>query len=198
MGQEVADRITPCTAQEMLDALAAAWPAVVGSLCTNTDSVRLLCAQWAMETGWGKACHCNNIGNAKAVVGGSYDWCFFATDEIINGRLVKFNPPNPGCCFRAFATLREGVVDHLHLLTRQSNFASAWPFVLAGDAAGFCRALKIGGYYTADEGQYTRAVVSIFGDLHKLTPVTPSKNDCVAAELTYRDLLLIVGDAEDL
>lgn len=43
-----------------------------------------------------------------------------------------------------------------------------------------------------------RAVVSIFGDLRSLVPSPPSKNEAVANEMTYRDLLFIPGDCEDL
>ena len=198
MAQEVADRLTPFSRQELLDALAAAWPVVVGSPCTNADSLRVLAAQVCLETGNGKSCHCNNLGNIKAKVGGGYDWTFFRCNEIINGKVVWFEPPNPACCFRAYETLRAGVVDYLALLYASANFRRAWPAVVAGDPAQFCHLLRQASYYTADEGQYTRAVVSIFGDLRSLVPSLPSKNEAVACEMTYRDLLLITGNCEDL
>ena len=60
--------------------------------------------------------------------------------------------------------------DYLALLYASANFRRAWPAVLAGDPAMFCHLLRQANYYTADEGQYTRAVVSIFGDLRSLVP----------------------------
>ena len=198
MGQEIADRITPFTRQELLDSLAAAWPSIVGSPCTNADSLRVLAAQICLECGNGAHCHGYNLGNAKATVTGKYDYAFFRCDEVIGGKIVWFDPPNPACCFRAFESLTAGVLDYLAMMFANGNFKRAWPAVISGDPAQFCRLLRQANYYTADEGQYTRAVVSIFGDLRSLVPSPPSKNEAVACEMTYRDLLLIPGDCEDL
>jgi peptidoglycan hydrolase-like protein with peptidoglycan-binding domain len=79
------------------------------------------------------------------------------TSTTANGLVVLWAfPPDPVCCFRAFRTLDEGTADYLALLKKQ--FASSWPFVVAGDTAGFAHALKVKGYYTADEAQYTKAL----------------------------------------
>lgn len=72
---------------------------------------------------------------------------------------VLFYPSNPANCFRAFATLDEGVRDHVAMLRRR--FASAWPHVESGDVAAFCMALAAADYYTADPNRYTAAVVDI-------------------------------------
>lgn len=72
---------------------------------------------------------------------------------------VLFYPSHPADCFRAFATLDDGVRDHVALLRRR--FASAWPHVVSGDVAAFCMALAAAHYYTADQARYTAAVVDI-------------------------------------
>lgn len=67
-------------------------------------------------------------------------------------------PPDPVCCFRAFTSLDEGAADYLAILKKR--FSDCWKFVEAGDAAGFSRALRKQGYYTADEGQYTKGLIA--------------------------------------
>jgi hypothetical protein len=42
------------------------------------------------------------------------------------------------------------------------RFNKAWPAVLSGDPWAYGHALKLQGYYTADEAQYTAGVVKIF------------------------------------
>lgn len=187
---ELPDRLTPGTPSEVYAALRRAWVAQLGTE-PKRASLLILCAQWALETGWGKSCHGWNLGNVKGKPDGSdgRSWAFFACNEILpvgmarnyvaragqrrdgNGpsavitratataATVWFYPPHPGCCFRAYATLDEGAADYLGLLRKR--FASAWPAVVAGDPAAFGRALKAAHYYTADEAEYTRGLVSI-------------------------------------
>jgi hypothetical protein len=79
------------------------------------------------------------------------------TSTTASGAVVLWAfPPNPICCFRAFRTLEDGAKDYLAILQKQ--FSSSWRYVVAGDCAGFSHALKIRGYYTADEAQYTKAL----------------------------------------
>ena len=79
------------------------------------------------------------------------------TSTTANGQVVLWAfPPHPVCCFRAFRTLEDGAKDYLEILKKQ--FGSSWPFVIAGDTAGFSHALKLKGYYTADESHYTKAL----------------------------------------
>lgn len=185
---------TPVKVQEVYAALREVWVERLGAEPTR-ESLLVLCAQWAFETGRGKSMWNFNLGNQKGRPGGSdgRSWTFFACNEIlsasaadrnvaaanvradgkgqdavitkslVNGlKEVWFYPNNPVCCFRAYRSLDEGARDYFDLLRKR--FASAWPAVEAGDPAAFSRLLKKANYYTADEGHYTRSLVSIFNE----------------------------------
>ena len=89
--------------------------------------------------------------------------------QIIQGKVVWFEPDNPACCFRAFPTLDAGALDYLQTLHRR--FQSAWPAVVAGDPARFSHLLKRSRYYTADEAQYTKTLVALFREFSRTLPL---------------------------
>lgn len=156
----------------------------------SKDTIRVLLAQWALETGWGKHMWCYNVGNAKSRPGDGHDYCFFKCNEIIPAAKAKkllaedpsrvsitthradglcvvwFSPKHLWSRFRAFKTLEEGVYDHLRMVVQ--TFDRAWPFAVAGDPAGYSHALKLQGYYTADEASYTKTLKSVFNKLDSL------------------------------
>lgn len=74
---------TPASPAEVAVALGAGWLHVLGEVPPSKAAIALLLAQWALETGRGRAMWCNNLGNVKA--GGSWpgDFCFFACNEIL-------------------------------------------------------------------------------------------------------------------
>ncbi len=160
------------------------------------NTIKILLAQWALETGWGKHMWCYNIGNAKSREGDGHDYCFFACNEILsehasralqaedpervkitstrsNGTcIVWFYPKHPWCRFRAFRSLSEGVYDHLKMVVR--TFDKAWPHAVDGDPRAYSRALKLQKYYTADEASYTKTLVAVFNKLDSLeVPLGP-------------------------
>jgi hypothetical protein len=151
------DVITPIVPQALYFSLKVAAPQAVGCELSR-ESLLVLLAQIDEETGW-KSCHAHNLGNIKHVPGDGHDYVQFHCTEMINGKEVPFNPPDPASSFRAYPTLDAACVDYLFLLKRQ--FGLAWPAVIAGDAAQFAHLLRIKHYYTADEGKYTAAVVAI-------------------------------------
>lgn len=188
---------TPVKVEEVYAALRKVWIERLGTE-PKRESLLVLCAQWALETGRGKSMWNFNLGNQKGRPGGSdgRSWTFFACNEIlspsaadrsvaaakprsdgkgqdavvtkslVNGlKEVWFYPDNPGCCFRAYRSLDEGARDYFDLLRKR--FASAWPAVEAGAPAEFSRRLKEARYYTADEGHYTRGLVTIFGEYQR-------------------------------
>jgi hypothetical protein len=159
MSERLPDQLTPATPAEMYASLERAWKLSIGSTASR-DSLLVLLGQWALETGRGKSMHCFNVGNAKHVDNDGRDFCFFACDEVIGGRIVWFYPVDPACCFRAFRTLDEGVADYLDLIRRR--FAASWPAVLSGSPSLFAHMLKTQGYYTADEAQYAHTLVALF------------------------------------
>jgi flagellum-specific peptidoglycan hydrolase FlgJ len=111
MATEVSRTRTTPTTEEWRDAMVAAADRLGISL--NDAALSVLWAQWALETGRGKSCYCNNLGNIKAVTGDGRDWCVLQTFEFINGHRVDMADK-----FRAFGTLAEGAYDYLQFLSR--------------------------------------------------------------------------------
>jgi Putative peptidoglycan binding domain len=161
------DKLTPVTPAEVLEALGKSWQIEFGSPAHRT-SLLVLLSQWALETGRGKSMHCYNLGNVKSnqTTG---DWCFFRCNEVINGKVVWFDPDHPACCFRAFTNLNDGALDYLRVL--HTRFSKAWPAVESGDPALFSHLLKANHYYTADEGQYTKTLVALFNEFSRTLQV---------------------------
>lgn len=159
---------TVVTALQMYEAFCAAWREAF-EVEAHRTSVLVLLAQWALETGRGASMRAFNVGNLKSREGDGYDYSYFACNEILHGKVVWFYPDDPGCRFRAYTTLEAGVADYLALL--HTRFAKAWPAVLAGSPDAFAHLLKVQGYYTADEAQYTRSVVSLFNEYARSIPL---------------------------
>lgn len=66
-------------------------------------------------------------------------------------RAVTFYPDHPACCFRAHATLADGVEDHVRMMF--DNFESAMSHIKAGDVSAAVAALA-GRYFTDDPRHY--------------------------------------------
>jgi hypothetical protein len=152
----------------------------IGEGVPSEAAVAVSYAQYWIETG-GAACWCFNIGNVKHTSGDGYDYLMLngvwegespaaAAQLIASGQAVAdtsashaksvgagrvsviFNPPHPATWFRAFASLDEGMTEHLGLLSKR--FGTAWPALLAGDYVGFAVALHAQGYFTASADAY--------------------------------------------
>lgn len=143
---------TPVAVPELAAALSAAWRTELAS-DPSRAALLVLLAQWSLETGGGAKCIQWNLGNAKSIAGDGYDWTEFPTTEVVNGAVVHVTAR-----FRAFASLAAGAADYLKLLTHR--FATAWPFVVAGDVDGFARALHVAHYYTAPVEDYVRGMLA--------------------------------------
>ena len=201
-------RRTPVTALVMYDALERAWVANFGDF-PKRESLLVLLAQWAIETGRGAGMHNFNVGNVKSVAGDGHDFTFFTCNEIMGivaahhavlasplaeiewesqERMVAsvlFHPAHPACRFRAFETLEAGVIDHLAFLARK--FKTSWAAVVAGDPALFAHLLKLNGYYTGDEdnghgGGYGPNMRALFREFSHL-----------GEESTQADLETVIG-----
>lgn len=187
MAQKVNAMITPVTAEDLADAFRAAWRELWNSEL-KSESLCVLLAQWALETGRGKKCFNYNLGNVKSVPGDGFDYTFFRCGETLaekaaakylgdsrvsvvsrSGGLVNliFEPEHPVCRFRAFSTLADGTRAYLSLL--RGRFSSAWPAVLEGDPRQFAHLLKLARYYTADEASYARSLESLFQEFMSKT-----------------------------
>jgi hypothetical protein len=165
--EELPNALTPVTPRQLYEALKVAWLELwsVTMGTPSRDSLLVLLAQWALETGEGHSMHCFNIGNAKSRPGDGRCWTYFRCNEVERGadgkeHVVWYDPPAAACRFRAFRTLDGGARDYLALLRKQ--FDHAWPCVLSGDPAGFAHELRTQGYYTASEVLYTRTLTNIF------------------------------------
>lgn len=136
------------------------------------ESVGVLYAQDALETGSTTSMWNNNIGNVKYVpTTGDDNWQYMMLAnvwEMINGQKVVFQPPSPATWFRAFETLADGIAFHLDFL-KNHRYKAAWAAVVAGDPAQFAHLLRQAGYYTAPEADYTRAMNMYFSKYMKDT-----------------------------
>ena len=186
---QVEDRVTEVTPAELYAALRAYTHTTPAPL--SRSSLILLVSQFALETGGGKACHCWNLGNVKWVDGDQYDWTMFTTQEVIGGRVVTFHPPDRATWFRAYVSLEDGVQDYYREI--EKDFAVCWPFVIDGDVAGFCHALKVRGYYTAPESTYTAGVQRWFDLLDR----TVGRDDPAPAQDSGEPLSELASNANE-
>jgi len=179
------------TPEDMFVALGTAWQHYFNS-DANASQLCLLLAQWALETGSGAAMWNYNIGNVKSREGDGRDYTYFSCFEIEKGQKVWYHPDDPTCRFRAFKTLALGAADYLDLLVNRFGDndpeKDAWGAVGKADPVAFCHALKLKGYYTADEGQYTAGVMARFRhflqsgfDITKIPPLSTEEKDQLQA-----------------
>lgn len=155
---------------DLIKAFVNAWFELYGEI-PKKESIGVIFAQNALETGLTKSMWCNNIGNVKYVAKSTDDesikYCMLAnTWEIINGKKVIFQPPHPATWFRAFDTLKDGVVHHFEFL-KNNRYKTAWVAVENGSPAEFAHLLKVKGYYTASEADYVKAMNYYFNSYMK-------------------------------
>lgn len=125
----------------------------------SDDALSVCWAQWALETGRGRSCFNWNLGNRKARR--DEPFMLLRTWEIIDGKRVVLDDR-----FAAFDSLEAGAADYLAFLLRP-QYARAWGAFCAGDAVLAARELKRLGYYTADEGEYARGLVSLAAEFKR-------------------------------
>jgi len=145
---------TRLDAGQASQALATAYRNVVGEEPSN-ETVKILTAQWAHETGHGASMFNYNFGGIKGAGPEGLSvaqrtregWGASETTIVDN--------------FRAYRTAEEGATDYVRLLVRR--FPEAVESARAGDPEGFVRALKARGYFTGNEAAYTRSIVALSG-----------------------------------
>lgn len=83
---------TPVKVEEVFAALRKVWIERLGT-DPKRESLLVLCAQWALETGRGKSMWNFNLGNQKGRPGGSdgRSWTFFACNEILSASTADRN-----------------------------------------------------------------------------------------------------------
>lgn len=178
MGKLIEDKIKQISEGEAAYALREGWNKLYGDY-PSVDSLALLWSQWALETGRGKAIHCYNFGNIKR--SSDEDYCMYRCNEILNGKVEWFDPPHKQTWFRAYPSAVEGALDYIKFLSQRQRYQKAWAAIQAGDPALFGHELKVAGYYTANEAQYTKNIVSLTNEFKRkseeILAWTPSPDD---------------------
>lgn len=208
MGKLIEDKITLVSEAEASYALREAWKRLYDKY-PSVDSLALLWAQWALESGRGKFCHLYNFGNIKKQYkpDDGHDWCMFRCSEILNGKEYWFNPPHIQTHFRAYQNSTDGAYDYITFLSKRKRYLLSWEQVKKGDASAFVHELKKAGYFTADEERYKKAVVKLTEEFKKkysvfllwkpTTETLPKKETEVDDEVTLPNLKLIVPEASE-
>ncbi len=173
---------TPLTFAEAAKAMRQGILVATGEHPSNA-ALALALAKTALETGRWQSMWNNNWGNVKA--GAEYYGMYtcITLNEVLNGRTVWFAPEGelvrkdgplkyaplavpPGHVqtrMRAYANAYDGAQQYVDFVANRRNRA-AWQRLLAGDPAGYVHALKVKGYFTADEATYRRGVERIFAE----------------------------------
>lgn len=158
---------TSYNASQMVAGFIKGWQNVFNEI-PKKESVGVIWAQNAIETGSTSSMWNNNIGNVKYSPSKNPEddnevkyMMLSNVWEIINGKKVIFQPPHEATWFRAFDTLDQGVGFHLNFL-KNKRYKNCWVAVEAGDPAQFAHLLKVAKYYTAPEEDYVKAMNSQF------------------------------------
>lgn len=175
---------TNYTLNQLVRGLVEGWYKKFGAL-PKKESIAVLYAQNAIETGSTVAMWNNNVGNVKFSPSKNPDndtgkdyMMLNNVWEIINGQKVIFQPPNKQTWFRSFPTLGDGIADHYEFLMNH-RYKTAWASVENGNPAEFAHQLKKAGYYTAPEADYIKLMNLYFNKFMKATTF-----ETVAVELT--------------
>ena len=143
---------TPLSGTQAASALQSAYCRLFGEPPTN-DTLSVLVAQWAHETGGGASMLNYNFGVLKGVSPAGLSTAY-TTHEGSGASTQKVVAH-----FRAYETAADGATDYLRLLSQR--FPSALDAAHRGDAPGFVHALKKSGYFTDSESSYTHSVCAL-------------------------------------
>lgn len=157
---EVADRLTPLTAEQAAAALSMAYESLIGVRPTP-EILSLLLGQSALETGNWKKIHNYNFGNKKAAAGDKLIQRFLGS-EIVNGEEV-FSV----MAFTAYPTALEGAKAYITLLKSRPLW---WAGLQSGNPETFTQnlAAKPLAYFTASPRLYLEGLTEraqAFADL---------------------------------
>lgn len=189
-------KLTPFSFEDADAAMTAALRDKLGT--QPSREVRALAlAKTALETGRWRSIWCSNWGNVKA--GEKFDgmYCCIELNEVLKGQVVWFSPRgqldrkggkvvaepfddppgHPQTRMRAYANRFDGAFAYVDFVGG-GRYAAAWQKLLTGDPAGYVHALKLAGYFTADEAAYAKGVISIHREfLGKLSGQNPETFD---------------------
>jgi len=150
----VALQKTPAQVSELRAALDRAHRKMFGS-SASPQALDVLTAQVSLETGSGTSMYNYNFGGIKGA-GPTGKTAVARTKEVLGGKTVEIRDG-----FRAYDSIDDGAADYLGLL--RDRFGPALDAARRGDVDGFAAKLKRGGYYTASEEDYARALRALTG-----------------------------------
>jgi len=147
---EIADQLTPMSADEVAIAVSSAFKRLTGKR-PSRKILGLLLAQWALESGNGRSIHNFNLTNIKRNSGDPY-YQSFPCSEVIDGVEQHFTPPNKACEFAAYLNATDGAEAYIRVLKRRPNW---WNGLMTGDVEQFNIGLSTAPkFYTADPARY--------------------------------------------
>lgn len=162
-GERVKRVKTDVSEAQMAQAIIEAWAQLFGEK-PSKEQVAIILAQNALETGHRKFMWNFNVGNITTDGKGVFDYYDdLTTDEQIKPGVWK----SMNLKYRAYPSLKDGALDYLKILSKSSRYAKAWQSILHPDPVAFSKALKAGGYYTANEAPYTKTLSSLFDKFNK-------------------------------
>jgi flagellum-specific peptidoglycan hydrolase FlgJ len=164
---------TPLTGTQAASALAQAWKQRHGR-AADPGTITLLTAHWAHETDRGRAMLNFNFGGIKGKGPEGLQTSYVTHEGSGSSRARQVDT------FRAYSSAESGARDYLELLGRR--YPQALAAAEAGEPAAFVRALKAGGYFTADEQSYQRSIAALnaqarAGGLNEIGVAAPDAPD---------------------
>ncbi len=169
------------------------------------EVLALALAKCALETGRFQKIWNYNFGNIKAgenyagmftcitlneVIGGHVQW-FAPNGPVLrkqdggfvpSGPRVVVPPGHPQTRMRAYAGRTDGAGQYVDFMRGRK---AMWSALQLAEPIAFVAAMKRGGYFTADEGPYARAVASLYKEfLLKLEGRSPDETNLAELEWT--------------
>jgi hypothetical protein len=145
-------RPTPMKPRRAAQVLCWAWHQVTGRRA-RPETVALLWAHWALETGRGTRMVDYNFAGLKGRAPGGASSVVWTRERGETGKTrVRAR-------FRAYSTAEEGACDYVRML--HARFDSAFVAASEGDVQQFVKALDEAGYFTEKPTAYRRAMQSL-------------------------------------
>lgn len=158
---------TPLTEAEACYYLNEAFTNIMG-FSPSQNTLAILWAQSALETGRWSSLMNNNWGNIKKLKDTKYT--SYKCSEVINGINEKFEPYHPQTFFAAWDSPLEGATAYINFVKNRKRYLDAWNSLIDGDPVKYVENLKKGGYFTALLEPYTKTVLSLFNEFNKKYP----------------------------
>jgi hypothetical protein len=129
------------------------------------ETIAIYLAHCALETGtFAVGLHNWNWGNTRCNIDKLKEdqyFTMFRCNEVINGKIIWYNPGELGSVFEAFQTPEDGLYNHFRFIIKE-RYWGAWESALAGNPVQYVKKLKEGGYFTADLNRYTNTFISLY------------------------------------